>query len=46
MTLKMSACAEPSFLFANRFEQRRRRSNHCSSIRADFDGLLSSANRD
>ena len=40
----MSACAEPPFLFGNRFEQRRRRSNHCSSFRAGFGGLLSFAN--
>ena len=46
----MSACAEPPFFCesrllqdANRFEQRRRRSNHCSSFRAGFGGLLSFA---
>ena len=48
--MKMSACAEPPFFCesrllqdANRFEQRRRRSNHCSSFRAGFGGLLSFA---
>jgi hypothetical protein len=50
--MKRSACAESIFCDsrslqdANLFEQRRRRSAHCSSFRAGFGGLLSFASRD